>query len=114
MFPIQESGACTSSEQHRGADPLYGDIDPPYWDICVSPEIMTWGGAVPTTFLSCGGMDWRKMLPPFTLHPSLPITDEGANLPPYQLQHSGKQALLFNLGSSVELKLLTGVQGNRP
>lgn len=73
-----------------------------------------WGGAVHTTCLSCGGMYWRKMFPPFTLHSSLPITDEGANPSPYQLQRSGKQALLFNLGSSVELKLLTGVQVNRP
>lgn len=46
MLPIQESGPHTSSEQHRGADPLYGDIGPPYWNICVSPEFMTMVGGV--------------------------------------------------------------------
>lgn len=86
MFPVQESGPCTSSEEHRGADPPYGDIDPSYRGIYASPEFMNMGGGGCPHHLSV--MCWHGLKrddPPVTPHPSLPIADEGTNALPYQL-----------------------------
>lgn len=48
------------------------------------------------------------------LYPSVLTTDEGANPPPYQQQHFGKQGHASHLSGTVELTLLVEVQVSRP